>query len=880
MSHSLAEKILNLLRSRLGLTVFAFIGGTGAILAALALYNAELKAASQDFERRQNLRQAFLQQSLVAYENSLFALRLVAENSHSLNPHEFERAARNVQARGTGIHSIQWAPVVSDAEIEPFLARARELVDPGFFIRQRKRDGTFVPFVPNPGGDDKEHAIITYAYPTKDNESTLGYDIFTAPTAPELQHARRTLELTLTRPLRLIQGFDGVILTCYARREDGEEGPPLTGSGYLQIVLRLREVLQSFWLLGPASVADFALYDVTEPEPVALYTHLTGHPNDEAVPTPMGAFVTPETLSRDFKVGGRMWRACYRPDPAWMASRPSTAPWLVLCGGLLLTALGVAYLRLLLRRAERIRREVAERTAELSESRALLDAVITHSPSAIWVKDIELRFRLVNREFCRLYNLAPEDVAGQGDSRLHPPEIVAEMETVDREILASGRARHFEFTAPIAGERRTYLVTKFPLRHAGGRIHSVAGIATDITERRQAEAERASIERRMQETQKLESLGVLAGGIAHDFNNLLTGILGHASLCRAQLVGSAPQQQYLYQIEQAARRAAELCQQMLAYSGRGRFAVESIELGALVRETVPLLRLSLGKQARLQFDFAPELPSLVADPSQLRQLVMNLVMNASESIGEGGGNIMIRTRLVAATVELFTSCVHTPDIPPGDYVCLEITDTGCGMPPETVARIFDPFFTTKFTGRGLGLASVLGIVRGHRGALRVDSHPGQGTTFHVYLPPSNEAPPPEPLAGDMVTATVSRPFPAACRLLLVDDEESVRETAASILRAFGYEVDTAARGDEALTRFRADPVRHQLALIDLTMPGLSGRELLTALREIRPELPVLLMSGYSEIDATSLLSAPRTAFLSKPFTVAALREKIATLLTP
>ncbi len=352
---------------------------------------------------------------------------------------------------------------------------------------------------------------------------------------------------------------------------------------------------------------------------------------------------------------------------------------------------------------------------------------------------------------------------------------------------------------------------------------------------------------------------------------------------------SSPAQDPLTRIEHAARRAAELCQQMLAYSGRGRFVVEAVELGALVRDTLPLLSLSLAKRARLDCEFAANLPPVEADLTQLRQIIMNLVMNASESFGENTGVITVRTRLVAATRALFASCVHSPELPPGDYACLEIGDDGCGMTPDTLARIFDPFFTTKFTGRGLGLAAVLGIARGHHGALRVVSVPGEGSTFYLYLPVASANAAPKPPDRDELAENPARAAPQASsaadaspaparRLLLVDDEESVRDIAAAILVTLGYEVETARDGHEALARFGADPARHHAAIIDLTMPGLSAHDLLPALRALRSELPILVISGYSEADAADLLTAARTAFLPKPFSVSALREKLDALL--
>ena len=260
------------------------------------------------------------------------------------------------------------------------------------------------------------------------------------------------------------------------------------------------------------------------------------------------------------------------------------------------------------------------------------------------------------------------------------------------------------------------------------------GFITDITERKAAEATLQMLERKIQETQKLESLGVLAGGIAHDFNNILTSILGNTSLAAIDLPGSSPAQNYLESIKRGCLRASDLCQQMLAYSGKGRFVVTKISLNQLVEDTTQLLQLSIGKHATLRFNLAPGLPPFEGDATQIRQVIMNLVINASEAIGPQSGVISISTGLMGADRDYLAGTVLAPELAPGTYLSLEVSDNGCGMSAETQAKIFDPFFTTNFTGRGLGLAAVLGIVRGHQGALKVYSEPGRGTTFKVLFP--------------------------------------------------------------------------------------------------------------------------------------------------
>jgi len=344
-------------------------------------------------------------------------------------------------------------------------------------------------------------------------------------------------------------------------------------------------------------------------------------------------------------------------------------------------------------------------------------------------------------------------------------------------------------------------------------IASSARLASIAIERTLAKTAQAELERKLLETQKLESLGVLAGGIAHDFNNILTGILGNASLAAVELPAGSPVQERLDQVHQAAMRAADLCKQMLAYSGKGRFVVQKIDLGSLVEETTPLLEISISKKAVLRFDLMRGLPPVEADATQVRQVIMNLVINAYEAIGERSGVIMVSTSLARVDRAYLGGTLLAPELPEGDYVCLEITDTGCGMSPETQMKIFDPFFTTKFTGRGLGLAAVLGIMRGHKGALKVYSELGRGTTFRLLFPRASG------VAEALALSAPARPaWRGQGRVLVADDEETVRATTGAMLRALGFEPRLVADGQQAVEAFCMAPDDFALVLLDLTMP--------------------------------------------------------------
>jgi len=423
------------------------------------------------------------------------------------------------------------------------------------------------------------------------------------------------------------------------------------------------------------------------------------------------------------------------------------------------------------------------------------------------------------------------------------------------------RGHQFEYRLIAADGRTVWLqdtVSVHPRPDGPGLIR---GVMIDITARKQAEAEKADLNRKLQDTQKLESLGVLAGGIAHDFNNLLTGVMGNASLARLDLPAGLPALANLEQIEAAALRAAELCKQMLAYAGKGRFVIQNLELNQVITDTTQLLQISISKNCVLRFNLAAQLPPVSADATQLRQVIMNLVINASEAINERSGVIALSTGVVRVDRRYLATTRFTPDLPEADYVFLEVSDNGAGMDEQTQAQIFDPFFTTKFTGRGLGLAAVLGIVRGHGGAIKVYSERGRGTTFKVLFPIAEGRAEPVPVADDPLAA-----WRGAGTVLVVDDEETVRAVAARLLESLGFATVTADDGRSALERYRAEPERYTLVLLDLTMPHLDGEETFRQLRLLRSDVKVVLMSGFNQQEAINRFTGKGLAgFVQKPF---------------
>jgi len=385
----------------------------------------------------------------------------------------------------------------------------------------------------------------------------------------------------------------------------------------------------------------------------------------------------------------------------------------------------------------------------------------------------------------------------------------------------------------------------------------------DVTERRR-------FNDRLQQTQKLESLGVLAGGIAHDFNNLLTGIMGNASIVLDDLPSGSPGRENLEAVMKASERAAVLTRQLLAYAGKGRFVIEPLTLSEVAREITSLLQTSIPRTVELRLQLQEDVPSIEGDAAQIQQLVMNLVINAAEAVEEGQTEtVWIITRLGQVSQAYINQMISPNGVAPGKYVTLEVRDAGCGMDAETLSRIFDPFFTTKFTGRGLGLAAVTGMVRGHKGALHVESTPGKGSCFKVLFPVTTEA------AASIVPSSQEKSLAGDETILVIDDEDTVRQAAKSALESYGYRVVVATNGKEGVRLFQELAGQIDAVLLDMTMPVMSGEEALARLKDIQTDIPVVLSSGYNEADATRRFTGKGLAgFIQKPYAAGGLAEKI------
>jgi PAS domain S-box-containing protein len=476
-----------------------------------------------------------------------------------------------------------------------------------------------------------------------------------------------------------------------------------------------------------------------------------------------------------------------------------------------------------------------------------------------------------NDAFLAIVGYSRDDLArGLDWQAMTPPEHRALDEQAGAEIRERGSCTPYEKQFIRKDGQRVDIL----LGGSAWEVGPIGGVAfvVDMTDRKRAEREQAQLQAQLREVQKLESLGLLAGGIAHDFNNILTPILGAASSALLTIPIEHPAHRDLELVISAAQRAASLTRQMLAYSGKAHVEIRTIDLSAHVREITSLLETAVPKKVQLRLELGPDLPAIDADVAQIQQVVMNLVINGAEAIGDQPGTVLVSTGKQRLDDTYASSLFAADRLPAGDYVFLEVHDTGHGMDEATRQKIFDPFFTTKFTGRGLGLAAVAGIVRSHRGAIDVHSSSDRGTTFKVFFPAAAQSAPPPQRASLL-------DYRGSGLVLIIDDDSSVRRAARRMLEYFGFSVIEAEDGQAGARAFEAQASEIVLVIVDMTMPKMNGEETFRALRRVRDDVSVILTSGYSEIETTRRFTSKGLAgFLEKPFTPIDLARKLVGIL--
>jgi len=507
-----------------------------------------------------------------------------------------------------------------------------------------------------------------------------------------------------------------------------------------------------------------------------------------------------------------------------------------------------------------------------TKRRVDLEAVVSGiSPDALFVVAPDRAIVMCTDSVERVFGYKPEELLNSKTDTLYddrrldktrPGEIY---EALEKEGFHVGRAE---------GRRKNG--ETFPLEIITGELAGREGavlVARDITERVRAEDERVTLEARMREQQKLESLGRLASGIAHDFNNLVSIVMAKTELALMDMSDTGDIQMKLQGIRAASEHAGELCKQMMAYAGKGKLVVEPFDLSAAVRDMVELLQISIPKTVALKYDLQAGLPLVTGDVVQNQQIAMNLMRNAAEALGKESGRISVTTGTMECSEDYLSGIYMGESLSPGPHVFLEVSDTGPGMDDETKARIFDPFFTTKSTGRGLGLATVIGIVRGHSGAMDVRAAPGEGSAFKILLPCADKE------DGGMIGGPETGPWRGKGTILVIDEDKSVRSVAGRMLSQMGFSALVSSGGDRAIEQLREHAADVAVVLLDVTPSHSAADEVLASIRHLRKDVPVVLSSTYGDEDAFSDFALKGVSgFLHKPYDVSILREKLREIL--
>ncbi len=506
---------------------------------------------------------------------------------------------------------------------------------------------------------------------------------------------------------------------------------------------------------------------------------------------------------------------------------------------------------------DRLRAESAIRASE-----AKYRSLVENLEQSVFLKDRELCFVAANKRFCQSVGRSEAEIVGRTDYDVYPRRLAEKYRRDDFRVLENGRRIETEEQTLIAGNPRTVRIVKTPVKDDQGEIVGVLCIFWDVTDQR-------SLEAQLRQAQKMEAVGQLAGGVAHDFNNLLTVILGNLSLVLSRWPPTPEAPDMLQAARKAGLRAAELTRQLLGFSRRTVLRPQALNLNTCVDETAQMLRRTIDPRITLETKTSPNLGTVLVDPGQMNQVLMNLCINARDAMPDGG-------RLTLETVNVVLDEDHarlTVDAQPGEYVRLRVRDTGHGIPADIRPRIFDPFFTTKELGKGtgLGLAMVFGIIKQHKGWIECHSEVGRGTRFDIYLPQST-APPPEPVT----LAPVARHGNET--ILLVDDEAMIRQLGSEILKQQGYQVMLAENGLQALMIYQREQGKIDLVILDLSMPQISGRDTLKHLRKIDPNVRVLFSSGFSADQVTETEADGVMGFLSKPYSANDMAEQVRTVL--
>ncbi len=615
----------------------------------------------------------------------------------------------------------------------------------------------------------------------------------------------------------------------------------------------------------PAAIldSDFSVVDVNDP-----FCKAAGFDKDEAVGQPI------TKLARDFN----LWSAedgkrLFGKEPGATARSDVNSPGMSGYFSCVLTPIKAdgeqpgAFLLALHDISDIKRKENA-----LNQDMALLEDLLENANDMVQSVDPQGNFLYVNKEWRDTMGYTQEEVGRLNLKDILSKKCTEKCYSMFADVMRGKKLERVETTFITKDGREIAVEGNCNCRMENGKPVATRGIFRNITEKKIEEKARQELEEHMRQLQKLESLGLMAGGIAHDFNNLLMGILGFAELIQLREKPGTNIASYVKNIEQAARRAAELTNQMLAYSGHGRYKIDYLDLSQVITESQLLLGAAVSRKVQLEYDLQDDLPLVEADIDQIRQMLMSLVTNANEAIGDNAGLVSITTGTRFVDSEYLKSTYINEKLPEGQYVFMEVRDTGHGIKEEHLSRIFDPFFTTKFTGRGLGLAAVLGIVRGHHGAIRVDSALNEGTSITVLLPAYEFV---EGGKNQQARKSLDEAMKPTCSVLLVEDEPTVRQVAKLMIEDLGYPVIEARDGREGYDAFVRNRDKICLVITDMLMSGINGMELIKKIRESGSRVPVILSSGYNKENIVSQKEEKElSGFIHKPYKEAQLHSLV------
>lgn len=875
----------------------------GAILSVVAftsVRSAERQRAEVDFERRTSNLMAFFQSDSVQQytERQLRTLKEMSEvwgvsayrdASHFADFSRFAFSSDWLKACAI------WAPAVPGDKREEFVASVRQSGNPNFEIMQFSSGGDLIR-----GERRFEYYPITFVQTTQDNPLEPGRDLGADPYVRELLHTARDTGLSF------VLGGSTVSGDQYGSMETIHVQPVYEGGSKYESAKDRREKFIGFVGL----VTRTSIGGLEQIFPLAMggldltMLELPRRPRQPAqAQEDIKEWTSGQVNALGLKlagggtidIAGRAWQLTSRPRPEFIAAQITYQPWLAFGCVVVLTLLVSAYLGRSAGRSAKIEHLVALSTEELRKANQELEAEIQERRRAeeerrqseekyrtlleniedgFYEVDLKGNFTFFNSAMEKLLGRARHEMLGMNYREYMDESNVRQVFDCFNKIFRTGEAEK-GFTWELVakdGTQRTVDSSVSLVRDKDGAPIGFQGVARDITDRKKAESEKQRLELQLRHSQKMEAIGTLAGGVAHDFNNLLAGILGYASMLKSMGMPGDPVAKAAEVIEKAGQRASQLTQQLLGFARKGKMQNAPVDLHSTVQEVVALLSRTIDKNITIIQKLRAPMAAILGDPGQLQQVILNLAVNARDAM-PNGGNLIFETDIMDLDGR---TALRFDEMPAGRYLVLSVSDTGCGIPKELQERVFEPFFTTKEQGKGtgMGLAMVYGIVKNHGGTVTLYSEEQCGTRFQVYLPLSQEI---SPAAAASETAA---PIMGSGRILVVDDEEVVRDMASDLLKALGYDVIAVSDGVEAVEYYKHHGDGIALAVIDMIMPRMGGRECFRELKKMNPDVKAILSTGYSRDGAAQeILDEGMLGFAQKPYRMRQLSEVVASAMS-